>query len=207
LLNFTNAAIIDSAMMNNLETVAEAQVETVVKKFGTGALEFDGNGDYLNFRVINQLPLNGDFTVELWFYARSSATQRMFSLYASGTGASYYAGVRIDLNGGPGAFGLWSSDGGSHNIGTYQGSWSLNTWTHLAITRSGNTFRFFKDGTQFYTVDSSHGIMTGTSHTIGMLAGYNADYFNGFIDDFRVTRGIARYTSNFTPPAAALPDL
>ncbi len=207
LCNFQNAAIIDSAMMNNLETVAEAQVENFVKKFGTGALEFDGNGDYLNFRVINQLPLNADFTVELWFYSRSSATQRLFSLYASGTGASYYAGVRIDLNGGPGAFGLWSSDGGNHNIGTYQGSWSLNTWTHLAITRSGNTFRFFKDGTQFYTVDSSHGIMTGTSHTIGMLAGYGGDYFNGFIDDFRVTRGVARYTSNFTPPAITLPDL
>lgn len=205
LVNFTNANIRDNAMMNNLETVGNAQINTNAKKFGTGALDFDGNGDYLNFRVVNELALNADFTVELWFYARASRTHRMFSLHASGTGASFFAGVRIDLNGN-GTFGLYSSNGVTHNMITSQGSWSVNTWTHLAITKSGNDFRFFKDGTQFYTVAPGHVLMNGTVHTIGMLAGYGADYFDGLIDDFRVTKGVARYTSNFTPPTAPFPD-
>lgn len=202
---FANASIVDNAMMNNLETVGNAQINTNAKKFGTGALDFDGNGDYLNFRVVNGLALNADFTVELWFYARASRTHRMFSLHASGTGASFFAGVRIDLNGN-GTFGLYSSNGVTHNMTTSQGSWSVNTWTHLAITKSGNDFRFFKDGTQFYTVAPGHVLMNGTVHTIGMLAGYGADYFDGLIDDFRVTKGVARYTSNFTPPTAPFPD-
>lgn len=205
LLNFTNASIVDNAMMHNIETVADAQIDTTQKKFGTGALEFDGNGDYLNFRTGGNLLLGtGDFTVELWFYARASRTHRLFSLDGSGP-SSFYAGLRIDLNG-SGTFGLYSSNGGSHNIITDQGSWSVNTWTHLAITRSGNDFRFFKNGTQFYTVNSTHGLMNGTSHTIGMLASYGADWFDGLIDDFRVTRDVARYTSNFTPPTAPFPD-
>lgn len=202
---FANGSIVDNAMMHNIETVADAQIDTAQKKFGTGALEFDGNGDYLNFRTGGNLLLGtGDFTVELWFYARASRTHRLFSLDGSGP-SSYYAGLRIDLNG-SGSFGLYSSNGGSHNIITDQGSWSVNTWTHLAITRSGNDFRFFKNGTQFYTVNSTHGLMNGTSHTIGMLASYGADWFDGLIDDFRVTRGVARYTSNFTPPTAPFPD-
>ena len=202
---FANASIVDNAMMHNIETVADAQIDTTQKKFGTGALEFDGNGDYLSFKVINELALNIDFTVELWFYARASRTHRMFSLHASGTGASYFAGLRVDLNGN-GTFGLYSSNGVTHSLTTSQGSWSVNTWTHLAITKSGNDFKFFKNGTQFYTAAPGHSLMTGSVHTIGMLAAYGADWFDGLIDDFRVTRGVVRYTSNFTPPTAPFPD-
>jgi hypothetical protein len=47
LLNFTNAGIFDNTGKNNLETVADAQIDTSVKKYGTGSMEFDGTGDYL----------------------------------------------------------------------------------------------------------------------------------------------------------------
>ena len=88
---------------------------------------------------------------------------------------------------------------------SYSSSWSTGTWYHLAYCRSGNTLRFFKDGTQLGGDQSFTG-------TIGNYTGsfyiakdsQTADrYFNGYMDDLRISNN-ARYTSNFTAPTAEL---
>jgi hypothetical protein len=68
LCNFTNAAIFDNAMMNNLETVGNAQISTSVKKFGTGSIYFDGSGDSLVTPNNPAYILPGDFTIEGFVY-------------------------------------------------------------------------------------------------------------------------------------------
>ena len=80
LCNMTNGAIFDNAMMNNLETVGNAQISTSVVKYGTGSLAFDGSGDDL--RVVNAGVTTGfgtgDFTVEFWVYANTWSSFNTF---------------------------------------------------------------------------------------------------------------------------------
>jgi hypothetical protein len=69
LLNYTNAGIYDNAMMNDLETVSNAQVSTSVVKFGTGSMSFNGSSSYLQGPVNPSYAFStGNFTVEFWAY-------------------------------------------------------------------------------------------------------------------------------------------
>ena len=68
----TNGAIYDSSMMNDLETVGNAQISTSVKKYGTGSMYFDGTGDWLVGVVNPNLGFSsGNFTIEGWAYVTS----------------------------------------------------------------------------------------------------------------------------------------
>jgi hypothetical protein len=79
-------------------------------------------------------------------------------------------------------------------------------WNHVAIVRNGSTWTVSINGTSVGTATYS-----GTVNIpIGPLeigwAGTTDSYFTGYIDDLRITKGIARYTANFTPPTAAFED-
>jgi hypothetical protein len=81
-----------------------------------------------------------------------------------------------------------------------------NTWYHLAIVRFGSTFTLYVNGVSESTNNSTASIdSAGLNWTVGVGSIANGDYLNGYIDNLRVTKGIARYTSNFTPPAYELP--
>jgi hypothetical protein len=83
---------------------------------------------------------------------------------------------------------------------------SQNVWTHIAVTRSGNTIYIFKDGelttgysttlNNFYTSAVENLYIGGYADNIG---GWVIE-LDGWIDEFRLSKGIARWTSNFTPP-------
>lgn len=197
LLKAVNASIFDNTMMNDLETVGNVQISTSVKKYGTGSLAFDGNGDYLAGPYNPNLDFGtGDFTVELWFYFNGSVT-----------GAGFIGSKNIDGM----DFAFTSS---SLRIGRINTAWdstfawtpSANTWYHIAFTRSNGTVRAFVDGTQ---VGSSLSNTNNYYPNGGVYVGVSAPpdrYANGYIDDLRITKGYARYTTTFTPPTKALSD-
>lgn len=197
LLGMTNAAIYDNAAMNNLETVGNAQISTSVVKYGTGSLKFDGTGDYLNFKDIT---LSGDFTLECWLYPTSlTGTKVLF-----GHPTQNIQIPRIQENGGIYIY----CAGTTVNNGTSSSALStLNTWHHLAITRVSGVWNAFIDGVAY----------TGSAFTsysadipiaqIGTFQSGIAYDFPGYIDDLRITKGYARYTTNFTPPTAAFPNI
>jgi hypothetical protein len=198
LTNFTNAGIIDNAMMNNLETVGDAKISTVQSKFGGSSMSFDGTGDYL-YRPdsVNVGFGTGNFTIECW--VNTSAKDIVILDIRS----------PVDPNV-PGVFFIQSSTGYigyyDNTVGSISGTTNVATgsWIHLAWTRSGTTFRMFVNGTQEYSGTNSGNF--GTSRPIYVGASNAATaLFNGYIDDFRITKGFARYTANFTPPTAALP--
>jgi len=210
----TNAGIYDNAMMNDLITVGSAQISTSVKKYGTGSLSFNGTTDYLILPKNNAIldPLSGNFTYECWLYL--SSTQRG-SIIGSGSGSNVFT-VWVDYNSSSsGKLGMWASsngsswnminsDSGGNGIGTTV--LSTGVWYHVAYTRSGNTFRLFLNGNLEVSVTVSGTIASSNSSwEIGRQGTYGY-YLNGYIDDFRITQGYARYTSNFTPPTAALPN-
>jgi hypothetical protein len=96
--------------------------------------------------------------------------------------------------------------GGS--ILTSSTSLSLNTWTHVACVRSSGTITVYIDGVASGSVSNSTNL-TDTTPTVGTVVDYrntgSTYMLQGYIDDLRITKGLARYTSAFTPPEAALP--
>jgi hypothetical protein len=205
LCNFTNAGIPDAAMMNDLETVGNAQVSTSVKKYGTGSLAFDGTGDWLTFNSSDLLSFGtGNFTVEFWMYP-TAITAQMNVIATGGSFATNSARIGKDTSLG---MTLYSNNGTgvivSEGNNTYI-SGAANKWTYYAFVRNGNSFTLYRDGTSVGTGTSSGAVTLSLSGSTVIGTDWANDYFNGYIDDLRITKGYARYTANFTPPAQALP--
>jgi hypothetical protein len=199
LTNFTNAGIADATAKNVLETVGDAKISTDQSKFGGSSMFFDGTGDYLVGASNALFQFNtGDFTVECWVYSQSSSGyQTFFSTRSSNTGEnanSFFLGFNLNTRT-PIVF-------GSSLILASSTGLSGSTWTHVAATRENGTLRIFVNGTQTGTTTYTTNL-TGSTPAVGATSRPEHP-FTGYIDDLRVTKGYARYTSSFTPPINAL---
>jgi len=197
LLNYTNAGIYDNAMMNDLETVGDAQVSTSVKKFGSGSMAFDGTGDYLKQPASVNLSFgSGDFTLECWAYFTSVAN--FPTLTDSRVTSSSTAGFNLGLS--TAKVQIYTTSQVLIGATTL----SANTWYHIAVTRASGTLKIWLNGVQDATVANSTN-WSDTTFLVGATP-TPTNYMTGYIDDLRVTKGYARYTSTFTPPTAAFPN-
>jgi hypothetical protein len=199
LCNFTNAGIFDNTGKNNLETVGNAQIDTAVKKFGSGSMEFDGTGDYLLLPA-NQTDLaigTGDFTIEAWIYStQNNASNAIIDFRNTLNDTNgFYFGLAS------GAVQIFCQN----VINLTGGIVSINTWYHVALVRSSGTIKIYLNGTSVASAANTTN-WSQANVTIGAaLRGNNIPWF-GFIDDLRITKGVARYTSNFTAPTKAFAD-
>lgn len=199
IVNFANSRIIDNTMRNNLQTAGNAQISTSVKKYGTGALYFDGNGDYLaSPQNLGFVFGTGDFTIEFWL--RAVAFSNVNVWVDTRIGGSSAAGVAIYTNS-SGQVAIYS---GIANI-ILSSAISTGQWYHIAASRSSGTIRLFIDGTSAGSASFTNNL-TDTNLFVGKTNEAAMNYVNGYIDDLRITNGVARYTSNFTPPTAPFPD-
>jgi hypothetical protein len=196
LLNFTNAGIYDATSKNDLETVGNAQISTTQSKWGGSSMSFDGTGDYLYGPTSRMLVLgSGDFTVEGWFYFNSVASGVLLDWRSDGAGFDFYISS--------GTLNLSTS-------GTYYGGTSGITlvtgqWYHIALTRSGTAWRIYVNGASYANITNSTNF-TATILRVGY--GTGATYFNGYLQDLRLTTGYARYTgASYTVPTSAFPTL
>ena len=192
LLLGSNAGIYDATAKNDIITVGNAQVSSTQIKYGTGAMYFDGTGDYLNIpnnQIVNFA--SGDYTVEAWVYPTViSSDHYVFSFGVPGGHWSiniYQSNWRVGYN--------LSIAGGSASA-------ALNTWTHVAVTRSSGTQRFYLNGALISSVADTNVITANGTVYAGAYFG-SGNYWNGYIDDLRATK-YARYTANFTPPTKAM---
>jgi len=206
LCNFTNGGIFDNAMMNNLETVGNAQISTSVKKFGTGSLAFDGSGDYLDTQSVLAAEFgSGDFTIEFWLNASGGigTTQTVISKGVAGSVGSDYWSIEGSAGGN---LTFYAPPSATAYVATTTQPWTSG-WAHIAVCRSGANTRMFVNGVQSgstYSTLTTFG--TGGFIRVGSSTYSAARTITGNIDDLRITKGYARYTSNFTPPAAAFPN-
>ena len=199
LLNFTNAGIFDNAAENDLETVGNAQISTSVKKYGTGSLAFDGTGDWLLVPNNTNLQLgSGSFTVEGWVNLALLGSAR--GLVSKGTSTTGWSLSVNSLNQ------VVFTD--ATTAITTTTALMANTWYHVAVVRSGtgtNQTVIYIDGVSSATGTSASNFnQTSVMYVGADRTGGSA--LNGYLDDLRITKGYARYTSTFTPPTAAFPD-
>ncbi len=188
----------------------DVQISTAQSKFGGASIAFDGNGDYLTTpRVAGIDLLSSDFTIEFWAYPTSLSSNGAFLITdGANTSENSYALWRT----GSTLQYFLSSNGTTWDIASAVtiGTLLSGTWQHIALTRQGSTFRGFLDGVKGTDTTSTLGLSSSfASLGIGSQpdGGNNANQYAGYIDDLRITKGIARYTANFTPPTAAFPDI
>jgi hypothetical protein len=206
LLNYTNAAIFDNAMMNDLETVGNAQISTSVKKYGAASMYFDGSGDGLNGVISPLFDFgSGSFTVEFWAYCVSTSGTGFFvSCWDNSGGSDANSSWLIRLDSGN-VITHFMQGSGTYNTLTST-ALSTNTWFHFAWVKNGTTQTMYINGTSV-----ASGTVTGSMNAVirSLKVGYQGaatNYLNGYIDDLRITKGVARYTANFSVPTAAFPN-
>jgi hypothetical protein len=187
LLNMANAGIYDAAAQNDITTVGDAQVSTTQSKWSPTSMKFDGTGDYLNVSAGSPQSLTfgtGDFTIEFWVYFTSNTGYQ--TLYDGRSAAGIYP--LLYLNNGVINYYV----GSSAAITSVQPS--TGVWYFMSLRRSSGTTQFFINGTQSgsnytdannYLAPPTSGARIGANYTGG-------DFLFGYIQDLRITRGVAR---------------
>lgn len=196
-----STTFVDSSSNNfTITPVGNAQISTTQSKFGGASMYFDGSGDYLT--VSNNVDLQfgtGDFTIEGWFYVFSQ-DKTYLSLFSLG---SYVSGILLRRQA-TGTDRLYINSTAYNYDQTF---FPASTWVHIALTRQSGSINLWIDGTSRLSVANSSSISPTLDLYIGTSQHALADVWNGYIDDLRITKGVARYTANFTPPTEPFPDL
>lgn len=203
LVNSTNAAIYDQTSKNNLLTAGSTQISTAQYKFGTGSMYFNGSTDYITTAGTSQLLLfgTGAFTIEHWVkftattaYINSIGDNSHFTTTNNFLFMWNYAGA--------GRLSFWINNA---VVCSTTNAYNNDAWHHVAVTRTAaGAITIWVDGVADGTGTNSAALGTG-SLIIGNQAQVSR-YWAGYIDEVRVTRGYARYTTAFTPTSSAFND-
>ena len=219
-----STTIIDSSPTPKTVTAfGNAQISTAQSKFGGASIALDGTGDYASTGNSSDLRMGSAvFTIECWFYPNVSGVTQVF-LSSSKAGAQSFPSSsnvgwffttqtnnKVQMIG---------SSGGSLKTVTGESSntFTANTWNHVAVVKNVADGRYYiylngirNAGTTI--VFSGNILEPFTSNPLISVGGFGTGWsfgarFNGYIDDLRITKGVARYnTASFTPPTAPFPD-
>lgn len=174
-------------------------VSTAQSKYGGASIYLPGgSGDYLTVAADADFNFGtGDFTIEFWAYATKSQPLDLLNFMSSGA-------TRILIYYNSNELRFWDTAVDNFGAG-YTWPSSGAAWVHFAFCRSGTTLRCFANGVQIWSTTYSSSTPSGCDVHIGRSwTGGSGREFGGYIDDFRITKGVARYTSAFTPPDAQL---
>ena len=161
-----------------------------------GSIQLNGTSQYLTFPNNSVFAFGtGDFTIEAWVYPLSvDAGANQFTLVYTGAGGSF---LSLFISSGT----LYYYDTATGGPGQVAGGTVvINQWQHLAVSRSGTSVKCYINGVQVISTTSSSNIISGINY-IGFNGG---SYPWGYISNFRIVKGVAVYTSNFTPPTGLL---
>ena len=193
----TPVDVLDRSGNDNNASNAGATFQTSVKKFYDGAAEFDGSSSIVNVPYSSDLdPSTGDYTVELWAHWDANQNGTLLSWHGGNVSARWDLGCLA-----AGTLRFFIHNGVLHKIET---TVPTSSWLHIAAQRRGNTMELFVNGSPAGTTTIS-GIWPSASSS-GLLIGCrnpstgNVAHMNGYIQDVRIYKGIAKYTSSFSPP-------
>lgn len=189
------SAAFTDVMGHTFTGVGSPTLSTAQKKFGSASLSLNGTTQYIQSEYTSDWDMPGDFTAEAWIYANSLANSPTLIDRWSTYGWQIVLGPR------PYAI-LQNSSNAVYPIAPLGTVPDLTTgeWHHIALTRSGDTARLFVDGLMHVAMAFTGALpAVGTSKMyIGCQNG-SLSFFNGYIDEIRLTKGLARYVSDFIP--------
>lgn len=175
-------------------------------KFGGYSAYFDGTGDYLTTPDSADFAFgSGDFTIECYF--KQGATGGTYALCAQRTNTTTSYSFAFQITGSTITFiGSTSGTGTTHTV-TAAYTQETSNWHHAAVVRSGTVLTVFADGVPGTSVGIGAAELFDSAAvlSIGGDTTGSSNQFNGYIDDLRITKGVARYTTTFTPHTAAHP--
>ncbi len=190
----------DSSSSNKTPTAnGGISIDTTDFKFGPGSAGFDGSNDHLTFPDSPDWAFGTeDFTIDFWYQHNTNVMQTIAS---QSPNSSNQWRLFFESAGGPRLF-FQLYSGGSVPITFETGQLTLTTgdWYHFAVVRSGNEFKIFKDGIQTgstHTNSTSIPDIAGTLN-IGNIAYCGCWSVSGNIDELRISKGIARWTTDFS---------
>jgi hypothetical protein len=199
--DFTDKSINSSTVVSN----GSAAISSIQSKFGNYSGSFTNSNSYLQIANSSLFNLtSSNFTIEAWVYPTTSSGDRVIVAKNQGsylTGYEWWFGIN---NNNTVAFTFTDSNTTFYSAGTVT-TVSANTWTHIAAVRSGNTVTVYINGVSSATVGAQTVKTTASDVSIArdLETAGGGRYYTGYIDDLRITKA-ARYTANFTPPAAPL---
>ena len=206
----------DDTARHTITAAGNAQIDTAQSKFGGASGLFDGSGDYLTVSDSADFDFSsGDWTLEGWvrFFSSISAAPLIFGQKSDSSngiemGFQFGSSRGMTLN-------IVAS--GSYAINLTQGAntgWSADTWYHICWEKSGTTYRGYRDGTTIITTTSASAPANYTGNFIICggsqisLTGIHSpsNDLTGWLDEFRISKGIARYNGDFTAPTEPFVD-
>lgn len=201
----------DSGTSKTVTPYGDAKISTSQSKFGGASAYFDGTGDYLGTPDHDDWNFgSGNFTIDMWVNFDT----------LSGNGGAYSdyvvlcSTLRLGMSSPAPAFWImWRPSASKFEFGVWD-TWyrttlssaqslSTGTWYHIAMVKNGTTTTLYVDGVASGTVTGVTTVIDGGCDlTIG------ADYlgearFKGYIDELRISKGVARWTDEFDPPTEA----
>tara|TARA_R100001163_G_scaffold40056_1_gene30391 strand:+ start:48 stop:1151 length:1104 start_codon:yes stop_codon:yes gene_type:complete len=201
-----STSISDLSTRNHSSTFSGSSlsISTSQSKFGSSSLFHNNQSsttDHVSFGshsdwLINQ---NTEYTLEFWYRALDTTTPPVLSLGTYNSAIQY----RISCNG-DGNLHFKTGTGGWNwgSITISGGTMTVGVWKHVAVVRNSGTLTVYVDGTSIGSASTGNwGNSTGTLRIGTYFGDARSGYF--YMDDLRMTRGIARYTGNFTPPTTS----
>jgi MSHA biogenesis protein MshQ len=189
-------------------SVSGATIDTSNKEIGAGSGLF-ASGQYVTTPSSTDLllPYTEDFTIEAWVYPTgwNSSFNTIVSKGAQDANREWAMGISAS---GLGFYRLLTGEDFSSSTMNFKtASIPLNTWTHVALVFTSGVVNFYVNGVNVGTDSSLTGAYSGSDQpvTVGEFMGYPGAGLGmiGNIDELRISNGLARYTSTFTPSTTA----
>ena len=199
--NGSNTFLDSEYTPKTVQGYGDAQISTDYSVFGGASLKLDGsNGSYISIPASPDWNFSGNFTIDFWW--KDVGGSNSYPIISMGDTSGSYSLLITDTNGGI-VLSL-SSNGINWDISNYIqiGTSSGTGFDHFAIVRAGSTYYTFQNGVLTGSIGSQLSPFYSGSNSlnIGYWSGYG--YAMGYLDEFRISNGIVRWASNFTPPSS-----
>lgn len=207
----TGSTFIDSSLSNlSFSATGDATQSATQSKFGGKSLYLSGSSSYISAPNTPAANFGGDnFTIELWMRASAQGLAPIIH-QTSQSGSQGWILWNFDLVSATNATRklAFFLNGTNVVFATSSDAYVDNEWTHIAVVRSGNTVTIYSNGTSVGSTTFSGSVASPSTPLMigGIISGQSWDttkYFTGYIDDVRITKGVAR---SITVPTAAFPD-
>lgn len=208
LLHLSESTLIDSSRSTHSITNNNVTVSSAQSKFGGSSAYFNGTSSYLSIADSDDWDFSsGDFTIDCWIYPTAAESFNTSIIgYVSGTGDTWPdLGWTLHLRTTSGIVRFQASNNGSAGVTLLDSVGILNAWHHVAVVRASGTTYLFIDGILKDSTATSWLCKDG-GWSLKLGIGYDPNnYYTGYLDEVRVTKGVARWTQNFIPEIEAYP--